>query len=193
MYEALRAYFVEDRPSADVAKAFGYTPGSFRVLCHQFRRDEDPTFFVKALRGPRFQPKKSAARDLIIELRKQNHSVYEISEELKSRRMLLSPTAVREVLEEEGFAPLPRRLDEERLCRVGPRAEAVADVRSLSLSPRTLTTSCGGLFLFIPDLVRLGLGKLATTSHLPGSRMIPAEHALRACLALKLWCVERRS
>ncbi len=184
MYEALRAYFVEDRPSADVAKAFGYTPGSFRVLCHQFRRDEDPTFFVKALRGPRFQPKKSAARDLIIELRKQNHSVYEISEELKSRRMLLSPTAVREVLEEEGFAPLPRRLDEERPYRLGPTAEPVADVRSLSLSPRTLTTSCGG---------RLGLGKLATTSHLPGSRMIPAEHALRACLALKLWCVERRS
>jgi len=47
MYEALRAYFVEDRPSADVAKAFGYTPGSFRVLCHQFRRNEDPTFFEK--------------------------------------------------------------------------------------------------------------------------------------------------
>ena len=40
MYEALRAYFVEDRASAEVAKAFGYTPGSFRVLCHQFRRDE---------------------------------------------------------------------------------------------------------------------------------------------------------
>jgi hypothetical protein len=143
MYEALRAYFVEDRPSADVAKAFGYTPGSFRVLCHQFRRDEDPTFFVKALHGPRSQPKKSAARDLIVELRKQNHSVYEISEELKSRRMLLSPTAVREVLKEEGFAPLPRRLDEERPYRLGPTAEPVADVRSLSLSPRTLTTSCG--------------------------------------------------
>ena len=36
MYEALRAYFVEDRSSAEAAKAFGYTPGSFRVLCHTF-------------------------------------------------------------------------------------------------------------------------------------------------------------
>jgi hypothetical protein len=193
MYEALRAYFVEGRSSAEVAKAFGYTPGSFRVLCHQFRRDPNPTFFVKAPRGPRCQPKKSAARDLIVQLRKQNHSVYEISEELKSRRMLLSPTAVREVLTEEGFAPLPRRLDEERPYRVGPTAEPIADVRSFSLAPRTVTTACGGLFLFVPDLIRLSLDKLARAAHLPGSRMIPAEHALRACLALKLWCVERRS
>jgi hypothetical protein len=193
IYEALRAYFVDQRPSAEVAKAFGYTPGSFRVLCHQFRRDDHPTFFVKAQHGPRTQPKKSAARDLIVRLRKQNHSVYEISEELKTRRLLLSPTAVREVLKEEGFAPLPRRLDEERPYRLGPTAEPIADVRSLSLAPRTVTTSCGGLFLFVPDLIRLRLDKLARSAHLPGSRMIPAEHALRACLALKLWCVERRS
>jgi hypothetical protein len=193
MYEALRAYFVDNQPSAKVAKAFGYTPGSFRVLCHQFRCDDDPTFFVRAVPGPRSQPKKSPARDLIVQLRKQNHSVYEISEELEAHRLLLSPTAVREVLKEEGFAPLPRRLDEERPYRLGPTAEPVADVRSLSLTPRTITTSCGGLFLFVPDLIGLGLDKLARTAQLPGSRMIPAEHALRACLALKLWCVERRS
>jgi hypothetical protein len=192
-YEALRAYFVEERPSAEAAKAFGYTPGSFRVLCHQFRRDPAPDFFVKASHGPRTQPKKSAARDLIVERRKQNHSVYEISEELKSRHLLLSPTAVRVVLKEEGFAALPRRLDEERPYRLGPTAEPVADVRSFSLAPRSVSTSCGGLFLFLPDLIRLELDKLARAAHLPGSRMIPAEHALRACLALKLWCVERRS
>ena len=95
MYEALRAYFVEYRSSAEAAKAFGYTPGSFRVLCHQFRRDPAPDFFVKASHGPRSQPKKSAAHDLIVELRKQNHSGYEISEELKSRKMLLSWTSWR--------------------------------------------------------------------------------------------------
>jgi hypothetical protein len=100
---------------------------------------------------------------------------------------------VREVLREEGFAPLPRRLDEERPYRLGPTAEPVADVRALSLAPRTVTTSCGGLFLFVPDLIRLELDTLARAAHLPGSKMIPAEHALRACLALKLWCVERRS
>ncbi len=193
MYEALRAYFVEGLPSAKVAETFNYTPGSFRVLCHQFRRDHEPAFFTRGLPGPRTQPKKSAARDLIVELRKQNHSVYEISQALKDRKVALSPTAVREVLKEEGFAALPRRLDDERPHRLGPTPEPVADVRSFALTPRTVTTSCGGLFLFVPDIIALQLDKLARGAQLPGSMMIPAEHALRACLALKLWCVERRS
>jgi hypothetical protein len=33
MYEALRAYFVEGRPSSEVAQDFGYSPASFQVLC----------------------------------------------------------------------------------------------------------------------------------------------------------------
>ncbi len=36
-YEALRAFFVDGLPSAEAAARFGYTPGSFRVLVHQFR------------------------------------------------------------------------------------------------------------------------------------------------------------
>ena len=193
MYEALRAYFIEQRPSAEVARSFGYTTGSFQVLCHHFRRDLDPVFFVSTQPGPRSQPKKSAARDLIVELRKQNHSVYEISEALKERNCPLSPTAVREVLKEEGFAALPRRLDSERPDRPRPTIEPIADVRKLSLAPGTFTTQCGGLFLFVPDLVRLKLDQLAQTTHLPGSGMIPAGHALRTFLALKLWSIERHS
>src|SRR6266852_114111 len=193
MYEALRAYFVEGRPSAEVAHDFNYSPGSFQVLCHHFRRDPQPSFFVSTHPGPRSQPKKSAARDLVIRLRKQNHSVYEISEALKEQKSPLSPTAVREVLKEEGFAPLPRRLDQERPERPSPTIEPVADVRQFSLTPRTFTTRCGGLFLFVPDLVRLKVDALVQAAHLPGSKMIPADHALRTCLALKLWSIERKS
>src|SRR5213596_1574147 len=185
-YEALRAYFLENKPAQEVARAFGYSVGSFHVLCHHFRRDPDPVFFLFPRRGPQSQPKKSAARDLIVQLRKQNYSVYEISYTLKERDCPLSPTAVREVLKAEGFAALPRRLDQERPHPPGPTIEAVADVREFSLAPRKFTTHCGGLFLFIADLVRLGAEKLARAAGLPGSRMIPAEHALRACLALKL-------
>jgi transposase len=193
IYEALRAYFVDGHSPKQVARDFGYTVGSFHVLCHHFRRDPDPVFFVSPHRGPRSQPKKSAARDVIVALRKKNHSVYEISQILKEREYPLSPTAVREVLKEEGFAPLPRRLDEERPDYPRPTIEAVADIREFSLQPRSFTTRCGGLFLFIPDLVRLNAGKLAAAASLPGSQMIPAEHALRSSLALKLWSIERKS
>jgi transposase len=191
-YEALRAYFVDGRSSPEAARAFGYSVGSFRVLCHHFRREVSPEFFVTPRRGPLAQPKKSAARDTIVDLRKQNYSVYEISETLKERGLPLSPTGVREVLKTEGFAPLPRRLDEERPVRPRPTIEAVADVRALSLAPRQLATRCGGLFLFIPELVQLHVETLARAAHLPGSTMIPAAHALRASLALKLWALERK-
>jgi len=193
MYEALRAYFFERRPSHEVARDFGYSPGSFRVLCHEFRRDPEPQFFASPKPDPRTQPKKSPARELIVTLRKQNHSVYEIAEALKERKITLSPTAVREVLGEEGFAPLPRRLDEERPAHLRPTVEAVADVREFVLEGRRFSTSCGGIFLFVPDLVHLDVDFLAKSARLPGSAMIPAGHALRAALALKLWSIERKS
>ena len=36
-YEALRAFFTEGRPAAEVAVQFGYKPTSFKVLISQFR------------------------------------------------------------------------------------------------------------------------------------------------------------
>ena len=192
-YEALRAYFIEGLPSQQVAQAFGYSVSAFHVLCHHFRREPDPLFFINPRRGPRSQPKKSAARELIVQLRKRNYSVYEISESLKEQKRPLSPTAVREVLKAEGFAALPRRLDDERPDRPRPTVEPVADVREFSRLPRRFTTACGGLFLFVPDLVRLNIDTVAKDSGLPGSKMIPAGHALRASLALKLWSIERKS
>src|SRR5215471_17691667 len=192
-YEALRAYFLEQSASGEVAKRFGYSAGAFRVLCHTFRRGELLDFFAVGRPGPRTQPKKSAAVEKIVELRKRNYSIYEISEELKAQGMPLSATAVGEVLAAEGFARLPRRRDDERPARIGPTIEAVADAREFSLAPREFTTRVGGLFLFIPDLVRFNPETLAERAKLPGSRMIPALQALLSSLALKLWSIERKS
>jgi hypothetical protein len=192
-YEALRAFYLEHLPSAEVARRFGYSVGAFRQLCHSFRLRDLPEFFAIARRGPREQPKKSRARDQIIALRKRNYSVYEISQALKEQGTPLGATAVGEVLAAEGFAPLPRRLDSERPAYFGPNVEAVADVREFMLTPREFTTRTGGLFLFIPDLVRLDCDMWAQAAKLPGSTMVPSDHALRASLALKLWSIERKS
>ena len=192
-YEALRAFYVEKRRSAEVARAYGYSPGAFRVLCHEFCRNPQPAFLLTARPGPRFQPKKTAARALVVALRKQNLSIYEISEALKAQNLPLSSTAVNEVLRVEGFAPLPRRREDERPKSPRPTIEPVADAREFSLAPRQFFTRCGGLFLFLPDLARLSVETLAETARLPGSRMIPAAQALQACLALKLWSLERKS
>src|SRR3990172_6813955 len=89
-YEALRAYFLDNIQSPEVARRFGYTPGSFRVLCCQFRRRPHPEFFLVTRPGPRHQPQKTRARQLIVQMRKQNYSVYDISASLKEQNMALS-------------------------------------------------------------------------------------------------------
>lgn len=191
-YEALRAYFVEGASSADAAQRFGYTPGSFRVLCHHFRRSR-PDFFRQFKPGPLTQPKKSAVRDVIVSMRKQNLSIYDIERALKQNQTPLSCTAIWEVLREAGFARLPRRGDEERPETVRPAIAAVADRREFSLAPRRFQTQWGGLFLFLPSLVRCDLPGLVRQAGYPGSKMIPAPQAWLALLALKLSSAERKS
>src|SRR3954463_9305724 len=81
-YEALRAYFVEGLSGAEAARRFGYTPGSFRVLVHQFRRDPHRPFFLPTAKGPHAAPKADLVRDRIVALRKLKLSIYDISRAL---------------------------------------------------------------------------------------------------------------
>jgi transposase len=192
-YEALRAYFVEGRSSQEVATTFGYSVGAFRVLWHHFRRTPRPEFFVAPRRGPQTQPKKSAARDAIIDLRKQNYSVYEISEALKKDGISRTPAAVSQVLRQEGFVKLPRRQDDERPQQTKPTAADPSDARALSLEPRVLRTKFGGLFLFLPAMVQSGFDRVIGKCALPGTKMVPAAHAVRSLLALKLFGSRRHT
>jgi hypothetical protein len=192
-YEALRAFFVDRLPSAEVAARFGYTPGSFRVLVHQFRTQPDRDFFAPAARQGRPPGKQKRLRQQVIALRKQNLSVHDISRALARDGEALSPAAVAAILKEEGFAKLPRRADDERPERPGPVVAEMADVRRLDLTPRHLRTQFGGLFLFLPWLVAADLDRLLTRCGLPGSKMVPAACALRSLLALKLFGDARHS
>jgi hypothetical protein len=194
-YEALRAYFVEDKSSEEAARAFGYSPGAFRVLCSHFRNNPQARefFLLTSVGRPPGVRHHDSVREEVIALRKKNYSVYDICNAFAERGEKLTTAAIRDILREEGFAPLPRRLDEERPSRCGPAVQPVADVRMFSLEEREFTTQCGGLFLFVPDLVKLNLPELATVAGLPGSKSIPASHALLSTLALKLWSIERKS
>jgi hypothetical protein len=192
-YEALRAYFLEGIPSAEAAARFGYTPGSFRVLCHGFRQDLPRPFFLPVTKGPHVSTKRNTTREKIIELRKQNLSIYDISRTLQEEDRRLSPAAVARVLKEAGFAKLPRRADEERPATPRPEAAAVADVRQLDLSPQQFRTQFGGLFLFVPYLVQIPLERMLQQTGFPGTQQVPAAQAMRSLLALKLFGSARRS
>jgi len=192
-YEALRAYFVDGVPSAETAARFGYTPGSFRVLCHGFRQDLKRPFFLPVTKGPHVSPKRNTTREKIVELRKQNLSIYDISRVLKEEDRRLSPAAVARLLQEAGFAKLPRRADEERPARAGPEVAAVADVRELDLSAQHFRTQFGGLFLFVPYLAKIPLERMLDQAGFPGTQQIPAAQAMRSLLAMKLFGSARHS
>jgi hypothetical protein len=126
-------------------------------------------------------------------MRKRNLSVYDIQRELAAAGHSISINALTVLLREEGFARLPRRRDDERPSRIKPEAGAVADIRRLDLSPRSFRTPLAGLFLFLPLLEGIDLAEVVRQASLPGSKMIPAEQALRTLLALKLLGKERKS
>jgi hypothetical protein len=193
-YEALRAYFVEGLSSREAARKFGYTPGAFRVICHQFRHGkmQEDRFFREVAHGPRTAPVRDRLRDVVVAMRKRNLSVYDIQRELAPEHRV-SINALSVLLREEGFARLPRRRDEERPEGVRPVPAAIADARALVLDQRSFRTRAAGLFLFVPLMEKVDLSTVARKAKLPGSKMIPAEQALRSLLALKLIGKERKS
>ncbi len=192
-YEALRAYFVDEVPSIEAAQQFGYTPASFRVLCHEFRKNPRRPFFLSPAKGPKRTPETKQAHQQIIALRKQNNSIYDISRALTDGGHKISPAAVDLILKEEGFAKLPRRGDAERPASTRPESADKADARALDLEPRSFRTKFGGLFLFLADLAAVDLPRMLDNASFPGTKMIPAAHAMRSLLALKLFGSARHS
>jgi hypothetical protein len=190
-YEALRAFFVDQLPAAEVARRFGYTVGSLRQLAHQFRHNPARQFFTEP---PRPGAKSSeVVQQQIVQLRKQNQSIYDISQALKKDGIQRTPVAVAAALKQEGFAKLPRRKDDECPPRSKPTAGDHADARALSLEPRTVSTKFGGLFLFLPALAAMSFDRVIGKCDLPGSKMVPAAHAMRSLLALKLFGTQRHT
>jgi len=192
-YEALRAFFVDKLPSQEAARRFGYSPGSFRVLVHDFRQDPSRPFFLPPAKGPKKAPKSDPLRNQIVQARKQNLSIYDIQRTLQEQDHSLSAAYISIILRQEGFARLPRRADEERPDHPHPERAPVADVQQLDLSSQQFRTQFGGLFLFVPYLTEIAWQKVFESNGFPGSKMIPAAHAIRSLLGLKLYGTARHS
>lgn len=192
-YEALRAYFVDGVPSSEAAIAFGYTPGAFHVLCHNFRKKSNHDFFIETKPGPKFATKKDTARFKVLELRKQNYSVPDIHMFLKNENINLGKSSIWNILDDEGFSRLPRRKDDEKPDLPRHTKMLYADVRRLSFEPRVIETKFGGLFLLLKILSELNTYKIPRELKWYGSKMIPTSNAFLSSLILKLIGKSRKS
>ena len=204
-YEMLRACFVDNEPLQAVAERFGYSYGTVRNLCSEFRRNPTPAFFMPAQRGKKKDPENASTptrrktsealqqrtRSILSMRAEKNLSAVEIAATLRQKGQRVSDSTVMRTLRLSGVAKLHRRTLQQRLDAPVPQRAAVANYRKLDLAPRQFQTDFGGLFLFVHDLARLQLDTLLMRSKMPGSQGIPAGCAVRALLALKLWGLRR--
>ena len=194
-YEALRAYYVEELSAVQIAERFGYTKASVQTLISQYRQADVGELFQASRPGPKRQPKKDAARERALELRRSRHGIEEIVAELARAGTPLSRTAVWEILREQGLSRMPRlRQDKPEPAPGRLQAEKVRVLTEEDWPAEgRVQTQHAGLFLLVPELVALDLPGLVKAAGWPSTSQLPAIRSVLSLLALKLSGRRRRS
>jgi hypothetical protein len=195
-YDALRSFFVNRLPAAEVAQSFGYAPSSFYSLIRDFRQylkgNHDEDFFFRNSSSGRKPEKTDDLKELIISLRKMNFSIEEIIVIVNSKSYSVSYGSVHNLLREEGFARLHRRSKKARKQLELPPIKAPV-AGGLSWAPERFHSSHTGLFAFLPVIYRYGIHHLIERSAYPSTRNIGRVSSILCFLALKLSNVKRYS
>ena len=184
-YEALRAYFLDNMPAAEVADRFGYSTASVHQMATLLRTGR-LNLFAGARTGPKGPRKATGAlRDRVLELRAAGHSVTEIAAACTAEGMPVSAQTCWQILDGEGIGRLPRRDDGRR----GPPAR-IDPVKASGLpgwpgGPLDLPCDHAGLLLLLPAITQIGLPDLIAQAGYPSTGTLTAWHSLGALLLAK--------
>ena len=184
-YEALRAYFLDEMPAAQVADRFGYSTASVHQMATLLRTGK-LSLFAESRPGPK-GPRKvtGTVRSRVLELRSGGHSISEIADALTGEGTPVSAQTVWQILDAEGLPRLARR-DEGRRGPPG-RLDAVKASRLPGWPEHELSMPCdhAGLLLLFPAIVDLGLPGLVTAAGYPSTRVLPAWASVGTLLLAK--------
>ncbi len=205
-YEALRMFFLDRRKASEVARRFGYTYRGFTTIVSDFRKklkdnlEEDPFFYQKP-KGRKKSRQVSIARDVILELRKKYYSVDDIKVVLDSKNYDISEKTIYNILHEDGFSRLPRRLKSQR--QKPERVQIPAEKsRPIDFISEEFKSAGGGILCLLPYIRYWGIDKVIEQSGYPQSKTIGRVSAILSFVALKasnvrrytaddLWCMDR--
>jgi transposase len=184
-YEALRAYFLDEMPAAEVADRFGYSTASIHQMASLLRQGR-LTLFAGTRPGPK-GPRKATGqlRQRVLELRAAGHSVTEIAAACTSEGMPVSAQTCWQILDAEGLPRLPRRDDGRR----GPPAR-LDPVKAAALPgwpdvPADLPCDHAGLLLLLPAMTQVGLPDLVSSAGYPSTRDLSSWQSIGTLLLAK--------
>jgi transposase len=183
-YEALRAYFVQDMPAAQVADRYGYSTASVHQMATLLRGGR-MRLFADTRPGPK-GPRKATGelRAKVLTLRAGDHSISEIAAALTEQGLPVSAQTVWAILDSEGLPRLPRR-DETR--RGSPAHLEPVKAAQLPAWPTGAVLACdhAGLLLLFPAMVDLGLDQLIASAGYPSTSAITAFQSITSLLLAK--------
>ena len=184
-YEALRAYFVDGLPAAEVADRFGYSTASVHQMATLLRKDR-LSLFADARPGPK-GPRKATGqlRARVLELRAAGHSVTEIAAALAAEGTPVSAQTCWQILDAEGLPRLPRRDDSRRgpPAKLDPVKAAALDGWPGAAVP--IPCDHAGLLLLFPAMAELKLDTLVRQAGYPGTSQISAWQSVGSLLLAK--------
>ena len=193
-YDALRDYYINNLSQREASTKHEYTLSTFQTLVRDFKNCKI-IFFPPVKKGPKKHKMLDVTRDKIIALRKKNQSIYEIKDFLKQDGFSWSLDSINRVLREDGFSKLPRRTQSELgLTKKQMLIPPIATQLDFdNLREYRFESQVGGIFYFIPYMLKTGLYDLVSNSSFPETSKLSKINSVFSLLALKLIGHERLS
>lgn len=204
-YDALRAFFFEQLPAEHVASTYGYSLSSLYSLTRDFRRhlkeDHNKDFFFKDVSLGRKSKQPEDLISMIIGLRKQNFSAEDIVGIVNAKNYNVTYGYVYKLLNNEGFARLPRRGANEKKKLELPKIKAPIAAQ-LDFENEKFHSRSTGVLTFLPYIRKFGIDQAISSSLYPSTRTIGKSASILSFIALKLsnikrysdddlWCMDR--
>lgn len=205
-YEALRMYHIEGKSPKEVAKAFGYKHRGFTTIITGFNKklkgnNVEGLFFKPTQRGRKTTEKTDRAKDTIISLRKNYHSVEDIKSILDGKGYGISERNIYNIIKQEGFSRLPRRTKLVKQDLKLPKIRAEKSFQ-LSFAPEKFKSTSAGILCLLPYIKEYGIPGAIAGSSYPGTKSIDKLSSILSFIALKAsnirryssddrWCMDR--
>ncbi len=196
-YEALRMYYIDGKSTKEVARAFGYKHRGFTTIITEFNKklkscDVEDLFFKPTRKGRKTTDKVSDAKDTIISLRKNYHSVEEIKAILDGKGYGISERTIYNIIKQEGFSRLPRRTKLVKQDLKLPKMKAEKSCQ-LSFIPEKFKSTSAGVLCLLPYIKQLGISDAIIQSDYPETQAIDRLNSILSFITLKASSIKRYS